>query len=504
MPSLESNAPPPIDIKSHAASGFVYSGLAQAAKLITQFMSVIIMARLLDPSDFGLIAMVAPVYAFACLFSDLGLSQSILQRPRLSNAHLNTLFWLNMVLVLAFTALLVALSPVVGWFYNEPRTIYLTIAMALLVTIGGLGSQHSSLMVRKMDFRTQSMITMASSVLGLASTILVGYLTHSYWSLFVGMAVSTLVATAGVWIKIDWRPSRPEWAVGTSELVRYGLGITTGNLINFIVQNLSSILIGKMFGGHMLGLYDRASKLLASPLQQLISPISGIIVPILYRLHDDEERYRKTFLRSTGSLLFLIAPGVLWAIASSELLIQTLLGPKWADTAPLFAALSLAALPQLVNNSAVWLLITQGRSGDFARWSLWSGIASIAGIAIGIPFGIMGVAISRVVHQFVATPILWWFACRTGPVQLADVARTLVPQLFGIVVSAMSIALWAGAQAPGVQSALIGLTLAYASTATAVMAFPKGRLALSNDLDFLKLLSRQIHSRFQEWRSAAP
>ncbi len=189
--------PPHKDVRTHAASGFVFSGAAQMTKILVQLASVVVMARLLAPADFGLVAMVGPVYAFALLFCDLGLSQATLQRPNLTAAQVNTFFWFNVAVGSTITLILTAVSPLVGWFYGEPRTIGLTIAMATLVGISGLGNQHGALMLRRMAFRTQATINIVSSILGLIGSIIWGVLFHSYWALFFGMAVTTLSATAG-------------------------------------------------------------------------------------------------------------------------------------------------------------------------------------------------------------------------------------------------------------------------------------------------------------------
>ena len=431
--------PPHKDLKKHAASGFVFSGLAQASKLLTQFISVVVMARLLEPSDFGLVAMVSPVYAFAVLFHDLGLSQATMQRPQLTSSQVNSFFWINVGVGMIVCSTLIAFSPVVGWFYGDPRTVALTIAMALLVFIGGLGNQHGAIMTRRMQFRAQAISGIISAIVGLAAAIGWGYFWGGYWALYVGMAVTTVLQMIGVWVCVKWRPGWPALADETFEMLKYGLGITSANLTTFVVQSANSVVVGRVLGERPLGLYDRASRLLSLPLQQMIYPISGVVVPILYRLHDDDARYRGTFLRTIGSITLAISPGVIWAIVLADLLVPTLLGAKWQETTPLFAALSLAALPQLINGSANWLFVTQGRSGDLMRWSFFSGVVSMAALLIGIFFGIVGVAVASVVSQFLRTPFLWWYACRTGPVRLSSVMYTLMPQAAGCVAACVAL-----------------------------------------------------------------
>jgi polysaccharide transporter, PST family len=477
------------DVKSHAASGFVFSGLAQATQFLTQFVSVIVMARLLDPSDFGLVAMVTPVYSFAVMTHDLGLTQATIQRPQLTSAQINSSFWVNAGISAVVCLSLIALSPAIGWFYHDPRTVPLAAAMALVVFFGSFGDQHGAIMVRRMQFRAQAIINVTSALSALAGTIAWGYLFGGYWSLYAGMMLTTIVPMIGVWLCVNWRPGLPALVAETREILRFGLGITTASFSHFVVQNTTSIAVGRVLGDRPLGLYDRAGRLTWSPLQRLTFSISGVIVPILYRLHDDGDRYRCTFLRAVGSISLMVSPGVIWAIVFAHRLVPVLLGGKWTEATPLFAALSFAALPQLINGSANWLFVTQGRSGQLARWSLWSGGMSLASMAAGLPYGIVGVAVASVIVTLVGTPIIWIYACRSGPVKVKHVAHTLAPQATGCLAAALVLLIL---DRSGIFSLwillIVGAALSYVTAIAIVAAFPTGRDAIKRDLDFAKYL----------------
>lgn len=481
--------PPHTDVKRHAASGVIFTGLAQAIKLATQFVSVVVMARLLDPSDFGLVAKVSPIYALAILFHDLGLSQSTMQKPELTADEVNSFFWINVGAGLILSSALIACSPLIARFYGDPRTIGLTIAMALLLFIGGLGNQHGAIMARRMEFRAQATLNTISSLAALAGAVGWAVVFGGYWAIYAGMAVGTLLPVIGVWICIGWRPSRPALAPDTLPMLKYGLGITTANFTNFLVQSLNSVVIGRVLGDRPLGLYDRASRLLSTPLSQLIFPISSAVVPILYRLHDDDDRYRRTFLRTVGSLTLLISPGVVWAIVMADHLVPVLLGAKWTEAIPLFAALSFAALPQLVNGTANWLFMTQRRSAALARWTMFSGVISVAALLSGLPFGIKGVAVASVIAQLLRTPALWWYACLTGPVKVKNVIAEVIPQTIGSLVAFIVLQVLINSRFLLLWPLLIGgVLLSYAVACTTVAMFPSGRISIKRDLDFARFV----------------
>lgn len=486
--------PPHENVKQHAASGFAFSAISQGVRILTQFISVVIMARLLNPEDFGLVANISPIYAFALLFHDLGLSQATMQRPKLTSQQVNTFFWINVATGLILALCIATSSPLVALFYHDNRAQYLTIAMALLVMIGGLGNQHGALMQRRMAFREQAGINITGSIASLLTAVAWGAAFHNYWALYAGMVAGTLLPTIGVWLVIKWRPSFPKPAAETKEMLKYGLGITGGNFVNFIVGNIGNVIIGRVFGDRLLGFYDRASRLVYAPLQQMIFPISGVVVPILYRLHDDEAKYQRTFLRAVGTLSLAIIPGIIWIVAAARTAVPTLLGPKWPDAAPVFATLSFAALPQLINSAGYWLILTQGRSKDYAHWTLINAFASIAGLVIGLPFGIIGIATSAVAVQLILTPFFWRFACRVGPINTRQVFRTLLPQLAGALAAAPLLILlqhaW-GSSYP-LLLLLVGGCSSYGIVLAIVLLFPAGRKSIKQDIGFVRFIELRV------------
>jgi PST family polysaccharide transporter len=485
------------DARKHAASGFVFTGIGQMTRVITQFLSVIFMARLLNPSDFGLVAKVTPIYLFAYLFHDLGLSQATIQKPEISNAQVNAFFWINSTLGATIALIIVAFSPLIGWFYHDRRAAILSIGMAFLIFIAGVGNQHGAIMQRRMVFRDQAIIVALGSISSLLASILWGFFFHNYWALFIGLAVGTIVPAIGVWTFEKWRPSVPEAVSGIANMLQYGLGITGGNLINFVVSNLNNVAMGRVFGDTLLGIYDRSARLLSMPIQQLTFPITTVILPILYRLHDNEDEYRATFLRAVASLTFAVAPGVLWVVVSSDAVITIFLGPKWIQAAPVFALLSFGSLPQLVNSCANWLIVTQGRSNDYARWGLFFGLLSVISLFIGLRFGIVGVAISASVVHLLSAPFYWWYACRHGPVSLSQVWTALVPL---IVAAAITAPVLVGLRHYWPFASLVGLLISgsivsYVVNLAIISIFPAGRSAIVKDFAFGRYVLRGLVKR---------
>ena len=486
---------PQRELKAHAASGFVFSSAAQITRLITQFLTLFITARLLGPTDFGLIAMVYPIYGFALIFQNLGINQAIIQRPTITHEQLNSFFWINVGLGAGICLILTALSPLVAVFYHESRVTGLTVAMAVLVFIGGLGNIHGALMVRRLQFRLQTSLNIAAAIASLVATVVLAIVFKSVWALYSGLLVSTLLTFLGSWVLVQWRPSGPKLASDTPELMRFGLGVAVANLANIAATSVTSAVIGHNFGARITGLYDRASRLVSSPLQQIAAPVNQVTGPILYRLHDDEPRYVRTFLRMSALLVFILVPFITWTVAMPDTIIRVLMGRRWLEATPLFVALSLMVLPQFINGVVGWIFVTQGRPGDNARWGAFNASVTIVTVLASAPFGVLAVAVSLACSEFIRLPLITLYACRIGPVKIHHVAGILFPRLLGGLAAYVCLSLLHMSGLNAILMLPLGLAISYAIGAAVVGLFPAGRQSLIADAGFVLFTGRQIWER---------
>ena len=357
----------PIDGLRHSAvKGAFVTSLAQVAKVIVQFGSVIVLSRLLSPADFGLLAMVAPLYGLALIFQDLGLGHATVQSAQVTPAQSNALFWLNIAVGLCLAVPLIFGAPMVGWFYGDERVVALTRGFAVVIVIGALGAQHSALLNRSMRFRFLAALDTTAAFAGFLGAALLAAIFHTYWALFAAAAISATVSVVGAWIGTGFVPGLPRRGSGAGQMVRLGAGITGFNVFTFIARNLDNVLIGRVWGDAPLGLYDRAYKFLLFPLLQINAPLARVMLPMLARLRTDGQRYRSAYLRAVNQLLLVTQPGIVFAIATADIFVPILLGEEWRAAAPIFQWMGLAALLQPISAATNWLFISQGRSRAFA------------------------------------------------------------------------------------------------------------------------------------------
>lgn len=449
-------------------------------KLGCQIISVIVLSRLLQPSDFGIVAMAAPVIAFVGLFQDLGLTQATVQKKSITHPEVNSLFWINIAVSMMLGVVMILVAPAVAQFYREPQVGPLVAAMSLQLIISGAGAQHFALVTRRMEFGRLAMLESVAALLGLAAAIAWALTQQTYWALFVGGLTTMTIMTLGCWFGSRWRPGLPGWVGGTGGMVSFGAGITGFNFSNYFARNLDQILIGQRWGNQELGLYDRANRLLLFPLQQITNPIGRVMVPALSRIADDPERYRRAYLRVVPLLLFVALPGVAAAIATADLLIPLALGEQWQGTVKIFQALGFAGLLQPLNNPSGWLFISQGRSMEFMRWGIFGAATTAVALFIGLPYGAFGVALAYAASEYVRTPLLWLYIGRKGPVGARHVLQVALPFMLGA--HAAVAVLWSIKQHLPENPAIalvMGIMLSYGITAIIAILFPTGRSALA-------------------------
>jgi PST family polysaccharide transporter len=462
-----------------AAAGALYIGGAQVVRAISMMASTIVIARILSPSDFGVIAMSAPILAFVLLFQDMGLGTATVQSDTVKPEQSTTLFWLNVAISIPIALLMVIFAPAVGAFYRDSRVGDITAASAGLVIVTSLAIQHTALLNREMRYREMARIVIASSVASAIATIVLAIYLKTYWALFLGSFIGTFIQAAMTWTTHRWRPGlRASWLEARS-LVGFGGYVATFNVLNFLNRNVDSILLGRVWGADQLGLYERSQKLMLAPLQLVNSPLSRVMLPLLSRLRDEPDRYRSAYLFALRGLLLATMPAAALAVVASDAVVLVLLGPGWTLAAPIFFWLALAVLYQPLGNSTAWLFLTSGRAKAYAAWALASNVIILLCFVIGLTWGAVGVARSYVIGGAILTPFLLVWATAKTPVRAFDILALLPPFLIAGVGTMLFVKTFESRLAP-LPLIVIGLALSYLLAVAVQFALPDGKVFLAS------------------------
>jgi O-antigen/teichoic acid export membrane protein len=482
------------DLAGRTARSGAVMIVAQGSKFVINMISAVVLARLLTPQDYGLIAMVAVFTNFTSLFRNLGLSAATTQRAEINHQQISTLFWINIAFSVLTMLVTAACAPLIAAFYGEPRLTWVTLGIVIGFIFSGLTVQHEALLKRQMRFTALGTIDVLSMLIGFLTGVMMAWYGAGYWALVGGQLALGASYAAGIWIACDWRPSLPTKNSGVRSMIAFGSNLTGYNFLNYFSRNTDNLLIGRLWGSQQLGLYSRAYQLLLLPLDQVCSPLDGVAVTALSKLVDTPVRYARAYLRILEKLAMLTMPGVALMIATSDWLVRVMLGPKWADTGRIFAVLGIVGLLEPISLSVGWLLISQGRTRRILHWGIIDSVLSLVSIVAGLPWGALGVAVSySLAGFFLRKPLLFWFASRSGPVRLADFYRTIFPSIcaaFFVLAALFGFRQWADGIKP-FAGLLASLPIAAVVAFLVFFIIPSGRRALKDIKGILALLLKR-------------
>ena len=410
-----SDVPAAVDFKRKSVRGGAVAVLAQAAGMVMQIGSTVVLARLLAPSDYGLQSMVFTLTAFVSLFKDGGLSVASVQRENLTHEQISTLFWINVGLGILLTLVVAAMGPILVAFYKEPRLLWLTIASATIFFFNSLAIQHRALLDRSMRFATSAKIDILCGVVGTIIVIGMAILGFGYWALICQNISLPIVGTLAVWIAMPWKPGRPRWTPEMRSMVHFGSTVTLNGLVVYFAYNTEKILLGRYWGAGSLGIYGRAFQLATLPVQQLIGAVHIVAFAVLSRMQSEGDRLRRAYLKSLSLIVSLTVPVVICSSLFAYEIVQVMLGPKWLASIPVLRLLAPTVMVFALVNPFSWFMRATGQVGRSLKIALLICPVVILGVLAGLRKGPPGVAMgysAAMVLLFV--PIVAWAIHGTG------------------------------------------------------------------------------------------
>jgi PST family polysaccharide transporter len=435
---------------------------AQTIFFVFRVGALMVLARLLDPKEFGLVGMVTAFTGVLNLFRDFGLSSATVQRASVTDEQLSTLFWINVAAGVILGLLLSAFAPMISSFYHEPRLFWVTIVLATGFLFNAAGVQHSALLQRQMRFTALAMIQVISLVVSTAIGIGLAVARYGYWALVAMSVILPLVSTACFWLATSWIPGRPHKGVGVGPLLRFGGTVTLNSLVVYLAYNLDKILLGRFWGAEVLGLYGRSYQIICIPTDNLNSAVGEVAFAALSRVQDDPKRLKSYFLKGYSLVVALTVPITIIIALFSHDLVLVILGAKWNDAAAILQLLAPTILIFALMNPVGWLLASTGMVGRCLKIGLVITPVVAAGYVLGLPYGPRGVAFGFSVAMALLTVPLTVWGVRGTVISFRDVLRTIMrPLVSGIVAAALifAVQLLYAQSLPPLARLLLGSTL---------------------------------------------
>lgn len=422
------------DLKEKTIRGGLARIIAQVANFALRLGSLMMLARLLGPADFGLVGMVTALTGVLDLFRGFGLSVAAVQKESITEEQMSTLFWINILVGGLLTLLLVAAAPGVAAFYHQPRLIAVTHVLSLGFIFNAIGIQHGARLQRQLHFTAMAVINTVAWIAAIAVGVGGAAAGYGYWSLVAMTLTQTLTTTVGYCVAARWVPGRPHRRVGIGSLMRFGGAVTVNGLVVYIATNFEKILLGRYWGADAIGIYGRAYQLSNIPISNLNSSAGEVAFPALSRVQDDLPRLRNYFLKGYGLVLALTVPATVGSALFSSDLIHVLMGSKWNAATPVFRLLAPTILVSAISNPLSWLLMSLGKIRRLFIMSLVISPVMMIGYLIGLPYGPNGVASAySIVMMLWVLPMIAWAVHGTA-VSFRDVLVTACkPLVCGVV-----------------------------------------------------------------------
>lgn len=390
-----------MSLRQKTISGITWSIIDNAYTQVVTFVVGIILARLLEPKDFGLIGMIMIFIAISQIFVDSGFSQALIRKRDCTEKDYNTVFYFNLALSILFYTILFFLADLISSFYNQDELTNIIKIMGLCVILNGLGIVQSAQLTKEINIKIQTKISIIANTFSGALSICLAYIGFGVWSLVWRILLNNAIKIFLLWMYHKWRPRLIFSISSLKDLFGFGSKLLVSGLINTIFENIYYLVIGKYFSAQQLGYYTRALTFANIPSVNINGVIQRVSYPILAKIQDDMSLLKTGFKKLIKNTMFITFVLMLIMAAIAKSLILTLIGNKWLQSVIYLQLLSFALMLYPLHSLNLNMLNVKGRSDLFLKLEIIKKIFVIPVIVLGIILGIIPMLIGMIIHSFV-------------------------------------------------------------------------------------------------------
>ncbi|KZL48953.1 lipopolysaccharide biosynthesis protein [Nodularia spumigena CENA596] len=423
-----------MNLKQKAITSTIWSIVQSWGSQCISLIVFSILARLLNPESFGLIALAAIFLGFVNLFLDQGFSTAIIQRRELEREHLDTAFWTNVSIAFLLAFISIASSDMIAKFFSQPDLTPVLRWLSLSFLIGSLNSVQVAILQRNLNFKPlaiRSLIaTLGGGVIGV-SMALMGF---GVWSLVGQQLANGIIQVLVLWSASDWRPKLSFSRKHFRDLFSFGINILAINILNFLISNGDNLLIGYFLGPIALGYYNLAYRLLTVVSQLFIGVVSSTAVPIFSSIQDDIPRLRKVlyeFVELTNTIAFPIFLGM--SVLAPELIV-VVFGEQWKSSIPVMRILNLIGILYAGFYYNAPLFMAVGKPQWKLKLDIARSIFYLTAFFIAVRWGIVAVAASYIIIAYIFAFVTIWFIKQLIHIKIKDYLSNYVAPIIGTII----------------------------------------------------------------------
>ncbi|PAP75959.1 lipopolysaccharide biosynthesis protein [Rubrivirga marina] len=420
-----------MSLRQQAVSGVLWSALEKWGGKLFSLLVFLLLARLLSPEDFGLVALAGVFVTFAQVVVAQGLAEAIIQRDELERGHLETAFWINVATGLAATALTLLLAKPIAAGLGTPALEPILRALSPLFLLNSLNAVQTALMRRDLAFRSLAARTIGANIAGGVVGIGMAVAGYGVWSLVGQQLAAKAAEVALLWSMSQWRPGLGPSGRHARDLFGFSVHTVGISLLTFLSRHSDDLLIGYVLGPVALGYYTVAYRVLSTLLDVLTGVTRQVAFPVFSRLQQEPERLLRAFYSATRYTAFASFPTFFALAALAPEVIPVFFGPQWGPSVPVMMWLAVAGVLSSVTFFNGSVLVAVGKPS----WSLFamalSVVAAVVGFAVAVQWGIVAVAAAVAVRAYVFSPVSLWLIGRVLPLSGRAYVRQFVPAAAG-------------------------------------------------------------------------
>jgi O-antigen/teichoic acid export membrane protein len=384
------------NLKQKTVKGVIWSGIDRFSTQGIQFVFSMLIARLLLPSDYGVIAMLGIFMAVSQCFIDSGFGSALIRKNDRTETDFCTVFYFNIAVSCFFYALLWIASPLIATFYNIPLLETITKVVGLNLIIGALSGIQSAQLSIAINFRSRAKISVITTLLSGAVGLWMAYSGYGVWALVVQGLFSNILRTVLLWVIVRWMPKLIFSWQSFKEFFSFGSKLLASGLLDTLYNNIYTIIIGWKFSADALGVYSRADSLAQFPSSNITGVLQSVTFPVLSSVPDEEERLAASYKRFLRISAFVVFPLMVGLAAVADPFIRLTLTDKWAGCIYYLQILCFGLMWYPIHAINLNLLITKGRSDYFLKLEVLKKILGVATLCATIPMGLVAMCYGRV------------------------------------------------------------------------------------------------------------
>jgi PST family polysaccharide transporter len=412
-----------------AASGVLWSGVSQAGRVLIQTAALVVLSRLLPPTDFGLLAMAGVVTTFVNLLRDMGTASAVIQREVLGRELLDTVFWFNIGLGIALGVLVALLAIPIATAFDQPRLAGVLSTLAVSFPIASSAAVHQALMERELKFRTLARIEISSALISLAVAAIAALSGLGVYSLVLNALSATVLSSAQLWFASPWRPTLRWDREQFRQLWGFSGNLASFQVLNYFARNADTMLIGRFLGATDLAWYNMGYKLMLFPLTNLSAVVFRSLFPVFSRKQSDVSSFGALYLKATGAIALFTAPLMAGVWLLRKPFVEVFFGEKWLPVADVLGWLAPIGFMQSVLSTVGLIYLGVGKTRTMMRWGVFSSTLTLVGMVVGLQWGYLGVA-----RTYALVNLLLFYPGFAIPLRLlglhfTDLVKSIAPQL---------------------------------------------------------------------------